>query len=407
MRGRDRLGLPVDQVRVLQVIPSLAHRTGGTAVVAVQIAKALDRCGIENAVYSTDMAHSAQTGSAEKVTPAELVPGASEVELRLFPARPPHRFAYSPALARELRRDVGSYDVVHLHSIYLHPVVAGYREARRSGVPHVVSPHGSLDPWHRAQRPGRKAAARVLWLRRMLGSAAALHFTTDDEARLASQVAPDVPRMVVPAGIDLDEFEKLPAGGTFRARHLGGHGGPVVINIGRLTEKKGHDVLIAGFAMVVRELPEARLVLAGPDEEGLQPTLAGLAEEHGVLDEVVFTGMLRGEEKLAALAAADVWALPSLTENFGVAVLEALASGVPVVVSPAVNISGELAAARAGVVCRRTPEAFAHEIRTLLLDERRRSELAERGRAFAERFDAAALAPRWAELYAAAAGEGS
>ena len=390
-------------MRVLQVIPSVAHRTGGPAVMAVQLARALGSCGVENAIYSTDMALPAQAASAQRVTADDLVPCSSEVELRLFPAWPPHRFVYSPQLRRALRRDVGGYDVVHFHSIFLYPGVAAYSEASRAGVPHVISLHGSLDPWQRARRRPRKVLADRLWVRRMLESAAAIHVDTDDEARLASDVVPHVPRTVVAPGVDWEELQRLPSPTHFRERFLGGADGPLVLSVARIAENKGHDVLIRAFASVVREVPEARLALIGPDDQGLQPQLVELAAAEGVREQVVFVGMASEEEKRSALAAASVWALPSLAEAFGIAAVEALAAGVPVVVSPNVNLAPELEASGAGVVAERTAEAFAAEILALLRDEARRRELTERGREFARRYDWRALAPQWVEAYERAA----
>jgi glycosyltransferase involved in cell wall biosynthesis len=293
-----------------------------------------------------------------------------------------------------------------VHSVYLHPVVAAFRACRRSGTPYLVSPHGSFDPWHRNQRRGRKGLAHLVWLDRMLRGAAALHFATAEEARLAADLAPQVSRVIVPAGLDLAAFRDLPAADDFRTRYLNGCPGPVVLNIGRLSEKKGHDVLVEAFSIAARDRTDARLVLVGPDDEGLQARLSELAAESGIRDRIVFTGMLRGKEKLGALAAADVWALPSATENFGVAVIEALAAGVPTIVSPAVNVAADLAAAGAGVVCERTPEAFGRELVALLDDDERRRSLSRRGREFAKRFDTPALAPRWAQVYASIAEKG-
>src|SRR5204863_2726065 len=142
-----------------------------------------------------------------------------------------------------------------------------------ASVPYLVSPHGSLDPWHRNQRRCRKAAAGRLFLDRMLASAAALHFTTEDEARLAAEVVPDVRHAVVPVGIDVGAFARLPPDDEFRSRYIAGSRGPVVLNIGRLSEKKGHDVLIEAFALAAGHLPDARLVLVGPDDEGLRAGL--------------------------------------------------------------------------------------------------------------------------------------
>ncbi len=225
-------------------------------------------------------------------------------------------------------------------------------------MPYVVSPRGALDPYLRARSRPVKAIAGVLWQRRLLEGAAALHVTSDEEARLIDDVAPDVPRAVVPNGIRWAEFQDLPPAEEFRRAHLGGHEGPVVMYLGRLSHKKGLDVLVRAFAIVRRDAPDARLAIAGPDDEGLTPSLRALASREGVAGAVTFTGMLRGRDQLAALAAAAVWVLPSHSENFGIAAAEALAAGRAVIVSPNVNIAPEIAAAGAGVVSELTAEAL-------------------------------------------------
>jgi glycosyltransferase involved in cell wall biosynthesis len=390
-------------MRVLQVIPSVAQSTGGPAVFAVQIARVLGSRGIENTIYSTDLAYPAQTSSSQRVTPDEMVSGASAVDLQLFPVRQPYRFAYSPGLARALRQNAGRYDVVHFHSIFLHPGVAAYRAARRAGVPYLISLHGSLDPWQRRRRRLRKMLVNLAWVKSMLASAAVIHVDTDEEARRASDVVPGVPRVIVPPGIDWAELQELPPPAEFRSRYLNGHDGPVVLNVARIAENKGHDLLIRAFATIAGDRPDARLVFVGPDNEGRMEGLVRLASEQGVRDRVVFTGMVSDAEKRSALAATSVWALPSLAEAFGIAVMEALAGGLPTVISPSVNIAPEVEAARAGVVCELTPEAFAREILALVGDPQRREELGARARDFARRFDWGALAPRWIEAYERAA----
>jgi len=158
-------------------------------------------------------------------------------------------------------------------------------------------------------------------------------------------------------------------------------------------------VLIRAFAIASRRFGDARLVIAGPDDEGLRPELEALAEREGVGDRVVFPGMLHGADKLAALAAADVWALSSHTENFGIAVMEALAAGVATLISPAVNLAGEIERAGAGVVSETRPEVFAGALTYLLEDEGRRAGYAERGREFARGYDWDAVAPQIVDMY--------
>jgi glycosyltransferase involved in cell wall biosynthesis len=379
-------------MRVLHVIPSLAARTGGPAVAAVEFARIASEAGIESTIFATEAAYPAGTGKGRLVEQDELVQTPSDVTLRLFPLRRPYRLSRSPELRRALRREVGRFDAVHVHSLYLAPQRDAGREAARRSVPYVVSPHGSLDPWLRRRGKGRKALAGAVWQRRMLRQAAALHFTSGEEARLAGKVAPGVPKIVVPLGIDVAAFEQLPPPADYGD-------GPVVLFLGRIAAKKGLDVLVRSFAIVSRRFAEARLVIAGPDDEGLRPELEALARREGVGDRVIFPGMLRGDDKLAALAAADVWALSSHTENFGIAVVEALAAGVPTVISPAINLAGEIERAGAGVVSETRPEAFAGALVHLLEDEERRVLYAERGRAFARTYDWKTVAPQIVELY--------
>jgi glycosyltransferase involved in cell wall biosynthesis len=386
-------------MRVLQVIPNLAARIGGPAVSVVESSLALAECGVETSIYATDLAEAASAATHGVVSLADLPLGAKSLDVRLFPARRPRRLAFSPELWRALHEHAGEYDVVHIHSLFLFPQFAAYRSARAAGVPYVVSPRGALDPHLRRRSRAVKAINDVLWQRDMLQGAARLHVTSDEEARLLSDVAPGVPRAVAPNGIRWRDFQELPDGREFRSRSLQGHDGPVVMYLGRLSHKKGLDVLIRAFAMVRRDVPEARLAIVGPDDEGLTPGLAALARREGVAGAVTFAGMLRGRDKLAALAAADVWALPSHSENFGVAVAEALAAGRAVVVAPGVNIAREIEGAAAGVVCDLSAAAFAGSIVSLLWDEEKRARLGASARAFARRYDWSHVGPQLAQMY--------
>ena len=387
-------------VRVLHVIPNLAARTGGPPVAVVESSLALTSCGVDTTIFATDMAETASAPSHARVSAADLPGGADVLDVRLFPARWPRRLAYAPALSRALGEEARLYDVVHVHSLFLFPQFAAYRASRRSGVPYVVSPRGALDPYLRARNRPLKAINAALWQRAMLDGAAAIHVTSDDEARLLRDVAPAVPRVVVPNGIRCGDYGDLPPAAEFLQHFLGGHEGPVVTYVGRISHKKGLDLLIRAFALARRDVPEAHLAIVGPDDEGLTPSLATLAAEQGVANAVTFTGMLRGRDKLAALAATDVWALPSHSENFGIAVAEALAAGRAVVVSPGVNIAPEIAGAGAGIVSELSAGAFGASIALLLRDDVARARLGRAGRAFARRYDWAAVAPQLAAMYA-------
>jgi glycosyltransferase involved in cell wall biosynthesis len=386
-------------MKVLQVIPSLAVRTGGPPVAVVESSLALQKCGVETTIFATDMAEAASASRHARATAADLPQGAADVDLRLFPARHPYRLAFAPELSETLAAEASSFDVIHIHSLFLYPQFAAYRQASRRSVPYIVSPRGSLDPYLRKRGRAVKALASVLWQRRLLDGAAALHLTSDEEARLVADIAPRIPRCVIPNGIRWQEYQRLPSGDEFRRCFLGGSREPVVMYLGRMSHKKGIDALVRAFAIVVRNGVSCRLAIVGPDDEGLTPRLVALAAAEGISDRVVFPGMLQGDGKLGALAAASVWALPSHSENFGNAVLEAMAAGVPVVISPAVNIAREIQDAAAGVVADLTPEAFALSIEALLRDPGGREQLGVRAREFAAGYDWALVGPQLAAMY--------
>jgi glycosyltransferase involved in cell wall biosynthesis len=245
----------------------------------------------------------------------------------------------------------------------------------------------------------RKALTDLVWQRQMLNHAAALHLTADMELELIADIAPRVRRCVIPNPVDWREYVDLPDPRTFTAKYLGGQSPPIVMYLGRISHKKRIDVLIAAFARIAPLHPDAALVIIGPDDEGLTPQLHRAATQLGILSRTTFIGHLAGHEKLAALAAATVWVLPSATENFGVAAVEALAAGVPVIMSPGVNISAELGELGACIICEPEPDALATEISALLENPDRRSALATAGRRAVRRFSPEIVAAQMTSLY--------
>jgi glycosyltransferase involved in cell wall biosynthesis len=341
--------------------------------------------------------------SQRPIRPEELHPSLAPTDFELFPTRFPRRLARSPALARALRAEVPNCDVVHIHNLWQHPQYAAFRAAREARVPYIVSPHGSLDPYLRRRGRLRKAVTSALWHRAMLEGAALIHVTTSAEMRLIADIAPAVPRAIVPCAINTADFGSLPGPEEFRQRHLAGYSGPLVVFLGRVTEKKGVDVLLRSFAHVLERQP-ARLAVVGPDDGGQRPGLERLAERLGIGSRVDFVGGLYGRDRLAALSAADAWALSSHTENFGIAVMEALAAGCPVVISREVNLAEEVAEANAGLVADAEPRAFAAGLLELLGDSERRRMLSRAGRQFAARYDWSEVTPRLLDMYRMAMG---
>jgi glycosyltransferase involved in cell wall biosynthesis len=175
----------------------------------------------------------------------------------------------------------------------------------------------------------------------------------------------------------------------------------MILYLGRLHPGKGLELLIPAFASIAGEVPRAVLVIAGPDSGGFRARVEQMVRDGGITDRVVFTGLLQGDDRAAALNEADLLALPSYHENFGMVVGEALAAGTPVLVSNQVNLHADVAAAGVGVVVPTEVPAVANALRRWLLDDTLRRAAAERAAPFArDRFNWTQIGQRWVNHYA-------
>lgn len=263
-------------------------------------------------------------------------------------------WGYTPHLLPWLRQHAADYDAFLVHGLWQYPGFASWWALRGSGKPLLVYPHGMLDPWFRRSSPLKHAKKRLYWAlveKRVLRAAHALLFTTEEEKRLAPLSFGPLPTRaeVVGYGLTLDKLARAASAHDFHAAWPALRHRRLLLFLGRLHPKKGCDLLLQAFAGVAAAHPELDLVMAGPGEPGYRIELLALAAGLGLADRVHFTGLLQGAVKWGALRAAQAFVLPSHQENFGVAVAEALAMGLPVLISHEVNIWREVVAAGAGL----------------------------------------------------------
>lgn len=317
----------------------------------------------------------------------------------------PHFWATSWPMRRRLRMVIPQADVVHIHSLYLfHDWVAG-RLCRRLCKPYIVRPHGTLDPFLYRRHRWRKAVFDGLFQNEVLRHAAGLHYTAAEEWELARPYARNPRGWVVPIGIDLEPYDKLPPPSALRERYPQIGDRKVVLFFGRLSFKKGVDTTIDAFTSVARDRDDVFLVFAGPDG-GLRKMAERRVAEAGVGQRVLFTGMVTGEDKRIVLGGSDVFMLPSQSENFGIAVVEAAACGIPVVISDRINVWHDFHDADAGLVAPPAAAPFAAHLRRLLEHPDAAAALGRRGADLVRRqFTWDALAPRYETMYREALAE--
>jgi glycosyltransferase involved in cell wall biosynthesis len=395
-------------MRILLVIFGVAPRYGGLSVMGPELSRELMRQGHEVSIYTTDA-----DGPGHLDVPVDRPVISEGVKIHHFRGWSlPGTFVISPGLWRALRDTVTHYDVVHSWSVYGFANTAAAYWCRKRGVPHMVFPHGSLDPFLLRRNPFRKWLFTKLFAERDYRLASAVLFNTAEEMRLASswpglrasagQVVKGPKRFVVPVGIDASWLREpdLAAGERLRSKFPGLKGRRLVVCLGRINFKKGLDILAHAFARIARDRDDLHLVVAGPDSEGYGQKVRRWLADGGVLEKTTFTGGLQGEERLAAVQQAEVFALPSYTENFGGVVTEAMASGVPVVISDQVNIWPDVSRAEAGLIVPCDVEATAQALRAILEDPERGKQMGSNGRRWvAEHLPWTVVAAQMANAY--------
>jgi glycosyltransferase involved in cell wall biosynthesis len=358
-------------VRVLHVIPSIAPRYGGPSQAVVGMSRVLQEQGSEVLIATTDAdgPHRLQVNYGT-VTTFDGVPAI------FFSRQWSEAFKYSRPLATWLDENVERFDIVHIHAVFSHACLVAAQASRRHRIPYVVRPLGTLDPWSMRQKPLRKKLLWQLGAKQMLAGAAAVHYTALEEKRLAETSMGVCRGVVVPLGVSEQYFADNPSASEAEAAPK------YVLSVARLHPKKALDQLIDAFLSATNEpdLGEWKLLIAGDGDAAYVEGLKQLAVARGGQDRVRFTGWLQGEEKLNALRGADLFASPSHQENFGIAAVEAMACGVPVLISPHVNLADDVDAVGAGWIVAVEQSALIDALTTALRDpvERKRRGAAAR-----------------------------
>ena len=323
-------------MRILYVIDSFSPAIGGPPEAVRQLIKATRSTGAHVEVVCLDH---------------------PEAEFLLDLGCPVHaldqsflgRYAFSPRLWRWLQSNAGRFDGMIMNGVWTFPGLALRSAARGARRPYGIFVHGALDPWFNRQYPLKHLKKLCYWPLQyaVLRDAAAVFFTTRTERDLATtSFRPNHWKSVIAAlGIVEDEHA-----GQDPAREIEAFYGALpelrgqrfLLFLARLHEKKGCDLLIEAFARVAARAPEVQLVVAGPDQVGMQAKLKSRAEQLGIASRVHWPGMIGGEVKWGALRMCEALVLPSHQENFGVSVAEALSAGRPVLLSFPVNIWPEI-----------------------------------------------------------------
>ncbi len=380
-------------MRVLHVIPSIAEISGGPGQAIAPLCEALQKQGTDVLLVTTN----AELNGRLPINGKEAVLY-KNVPTMVFPAQLGSSFKYSRPLSDWLDSNVSNFDVVHIHAVFNHACVAAARACRKHGVPYVVRPLGTLDPWSMKQKPLRKTLFWNLAGKRMLRDAAAVHYTALAEMKAVEESLGLNHGRVVPLGVDTaGDGENYEISRYFP--QVAGH--PYVLVLSRLHSKKGLDVLLDSFVPLAKQAEFAnwRLVIAGDGPQEYSAKLKQQVAANDATGLVVFTGWLEGVPKKAILQNASLLALPSRHENFGLCVVEALAVGVPVLISPDVNLAEDIQSANAGWIAAVDKESLQKALADAMRSPEERKTRGDAGKHFASRFAWPGVAAELTSLY--------
>jgi glycosyltransferase involved in cell wall biosynthesis len=362
-----------DQLKVLVVVPALSPVYGGPSFSSIGLAEALGRRGLRVDVVTTNAA-------GPHDLPVEPYQWFDESTYRLqyFPRWTRFEAKLSPALMRWLFRHVADYDIVHGMSVFNFPSYAYCEACRWREVPHIVHPQGMFEPWAMSNK-GWKKRAYFRWLNEpQLQSANVIHCLTSHEAESIAALGVRVPKVIVPNGIAFDSMVKGDTS-SFLRRYPQLANKTRLLFLHRIDPKKGLDILAQSFGRLHNRFPNAHLIIAGPDPTGYWSTASAFFES--CASAVTYTGMLTGQEKADALAAADLFVAPSYSEGFSMSVLEAMAAGLPSVITTGCNFP-EAAKANVALEVPIDATAFAEALSSLIENLPVAREMGKRAREF-------------------------
>jgi glycosyltransferase involved in cell wall biosynthesis len=384
-------------MRVLHVIPSLSPKLGGPTQVALNLVRSLRELGFDAEILTTN---DDEEGLLD-------VPLYHRVEYEGAPVwffpRLARLKAFIPSLSltQWLARHVTDYDILDHHYLFSYVPTVSAWIARWRNVPYTVRTMGQLTPWALAQSRLKKQVYSTLLERRTLNQAAAVHCTSAGEAEDVAQFGVKAPKLVLPLGVDLPE-PILDAPLKLRQHYSIETDIPIVLFLSRLHYKKRPELLIDSLAILTQQGHRVHLLLAGSGDVDYITALKQQVARLGVQEYVTFAGFVTGYDKDLVLQGSDLFALPSYSENFGIAVAEAMAAQLPVIITPGVQIAPEIENAKAGMIIEGERELLTEAIAQLLQKPEFRKQLGENaGKLVRERYSWGAIAQELAKAYQA------
>lgn len=308
------------KLKILQVIPYFNPKFGGDLNVCYNLSKQLAFQGHDVTIITTDYQLAPDFVQAIEQHGVSVLPFPTVLHLGLF--------LYTPSINAWLKDNVAQFDIIHMHAYRSYQNSCIFRHAKQNKIPYLVQPHGSLLP--PVDKRQLKKLFDYVWGQKILENASTvLVLTATEKEYCQSKHIPENRIQILPNGINLKEFENLPAKGGFREKYGIPWDCQIVLYIGRLHKSKGLDILIDAFCELNIPDRDLQLIIIGPDDGYLQH-LIQVIEQRNLEDSIRLIGFISPEEKIQAFIDADVFVTPSYS-GFPITFLEACACGTPII----------------------------------------------------------------------------
>jgi glycosyltransferase involved in cell wall biosynthesis len=386
----------VDKMKILHITPSYfpAVEFGGPVQSVHLLNKSLVEEGLKVDVYTTNAGV-----EDEESIPLKTWQELDGVRIKYFPYVGYIHYNFSISLLKNLLRNVKNYDLVHITAVWNFPVIAAVIACRRNNIPYIISPRGTIYPETIALKSGViKKVYLKLFGNYCLNNASAVHYTSyDEQQKVSHYLKIKSPSKIISNGISLsgninNDNQKDIILLFNRNRYI--------LFIGRITKKKGLDILIEAFALINKKYPDIKLIIAGPDNENYKKELLQKIYKLGVARSILFPGMLEGNVKEEAYKNSLMFVLPSYSENFGMTVAEAMNSRTPVIISDKVGIYPLVQQYNAGVIIQPVVEQLVSSIELLINDDDKKELLVRNAERLVEaEFNISNISKQFVDLY--------
>ncbi|MEG4023247.1 hormogonium polysaccharide biosynthesis glycosyltransferase HpsP [Microcoleus sp. S13C4] len=369
-------------MRILQIIPSISLVYGGPSQMVLGLSAALASRGINLTIITTDS--NGDIGQHPLDVPLNQPIQQNGYQIIYFRCYPWRRYKFSFSLLQWLNENARQFDLAHIHAIFSPVTTFAATIARYRHLPYIIRPCGMLDPADLQKKKRLKQIYAAVLERPNLAGAAAIHFTSKEEAKISERFGLDctgkIPvgrDLVIPLGVTAGLFPK-----RLRESQV-----PIILFMSRIEPKKGLDLLIPALESILGSGIEFHFILAGsnPQDADYETQIKSKIHNSSLGKYTTITGFVSGNLKIELLTNADLFVLPSYYENFGMAVAEAMAAGVPVAISDRIHIAEDIQQAEAGWVGPLEVGAIANSIKSALLNPQERQRRGLNGKEYARK----------------------